>query len=301
MICFFNCKRGVNTTYKTANGNHPTKLIASGDINPVTEELSAYVIWLNDTFLPIFMQALMEILMIAISLIAWRAMKMPLPSMGLTSLRQNGKDGFVGLVLGAGCCSFVFIVLLLSGNAEVVSWGPKFDWEMFCWIMVYVMVGFGEEILSRGFLMSTLRQSRCRTLIIFFPAVFFSLIHLFNDNVSVLSLLNIFLVGLLFAYIYWKSGNIWMCIGYHIAWNIFQGIVFGMPISGINTEGIINTMFAEDNFINGGGFGIEGGILTTLVIGIAFIIVRQYYLHSKYDFMCSSSETRRPEQEHAEK
>ena len=37
---------------------------------------------------------------------------------------------------------------------------------------------------------------------------------------------------------YIKSGNIWMCIGYHFTWNTFQGIIYGMPVSGLNVPDV---------------------------------------------------------------
>lgn len=85
--------------------------------------------------------------------------------------------------------------------------------------------------------------------------------------------------------IFIKSGNIWMCIGYHFTWNVFQGIIYGMPVSGLSIPGIITTHFTRDNILNGGGFGIEGGILTTLVTLLSFLFVRYYYRNSTYDFM----------------
>ena len=47
-------------------------LVQTGHINPATGELSAFTNWLNDTVLPIAMQILTEIIMIAVPLISWR-------------------------------------------------------------------------------------------------------------------------------------------------------------------------------------------------------------------------------------
>ena len=76
-----------------------------------------------------------------------------------------------------------------------------------------------------------------------------------------------------------------MCIGYHFTWNSFQGLVFGMPVSGINVTGMITTHFTADNFITGSIFGIEGGNLTTLVTLLGFLFVKYYYRNSTYDFI----------------
>ena len=76
-----------------------------------------------------------------------------------------------------------------------------------------------------------------------------------------------------------------MFIGYHITWNIFQGVVYGMPVSGLQPPGIITTKYMESNLLNGGAFGIEGGILTTIMTLLSFLFVWYYYRNSNYDFL----------------
>jgi membrane protease YdiL (CAAX protease family) len=91
-----------------------------------------------------------------------------------------------------------------------------------------------------------------------------------------MGLLNIFLVGLLFAYMFYKSGSLWMPVGYHITWNFFQGNIFGFPVSGTEPSGIYTIINTKDNLITGGGFGPEGGILATAVIIICALFVFIY-------------------------
>lgn len=76
-----------------------------------------------------------------------------------------------------------------------------------------------------------------------------------------------------------------MCMGFHFTWNTFQGLVYGMPVSGLNIPGIITTVFTEDNMLNGGDFGIEGGVLTTAAMLLCLLFVRYYYRDSEYDFI----------------
>ena len=66
------------------------------------------------------------------------------------------------------------------------------------------------------------------------PSLIFGLIHLTNPNVTLLSVVNIVLLGIALSLMYYKSGNVWMCIGFHIAWNLFQSVVYGMPVSGLD-------------------------------------------------------------------
>lgn len=76
-----------------------------------------------------------------------------------------------------------------------------------------------------------------------------------------------------------------MCVGYHITWNIFQSVIYGMPISGSNINSIMITHFPSANILNGGGFGIEGGILTTIVNILILMFAIFYYRSSTYEFL----------------
>ena len=189
-------------------------------------------------------------------------------------------------VLGMVNCTLVFLLVVWFGGGKVASWQPRITALTLTWLFAFILVAYAEELLNRGFIMAVLR--RCRNhvfVLIFLPSVIFGAIHLGNPSVTLLSVFNIIIVGILFSYMFIKSGNIWMCIGYHFTWNVFQGIIYGMPVSGLNIPGIITTHFTRDNILNGGGFGIEGGILTTLVTLLSFLFVRYYYRNSTYDFM----------------
>ena len=138
----------------------------------------------------------------------------------------------------------------------------------------FVAVGFFEEILCRGYLMTAFKTTRNRPVIFCASALIFSLLHLMNPGVTPLSLVNIFLVGILFAYMFVRTGRLWLPIGYHITWNFFQGNVFGLLVSGTEAASVTQTRAAEANLLNGGAFGPEGGIFVTLVILLGIVYVK---------------------------
>ncbi|MDN4606225.1 CPBP family intramembrane glutamic endopeptidase [Sporosarcina highlanderae] len=194
--------------------------------------------------------------------------------------RGSLKDLWYGLFLGAASIFVIFVILLASGNIEMMnSFGnPEFTVYTLSYLFLFILVGFFEEMFFRGYVMSTMQSRGNRKWVIYVvSAVIFSLVHGTNPNVSVLGLVNIALVGILFAYMFDATNSLWLPIGYHITWNYFQGNVFGFAVSGTAPYGIYNVSVENGNaFLTGGAFGLEGGLLATLLIVLGFFATRVY-------------------------
>lgn len=204
--------------------------------------------------------------------------KRKLYQVGITPLRTNYKDLLFGLVLGTSSITIIFFVLLSTGNIslDLPLTSPHLSSNILTGLLWLILVGFGEELFGRGYCMTALYQTGDIRVAFIISSAIFSLLHGMNPNISLIPLLNIFSIGLLFAYMFFKTGNLWMPIGYHIAWNYFQGIVFGFPVSGLSIRGIYSTNILYNNILTGGLFGPEGGIITTMVIIVGFFIVGSY-------------------------
>lgn len=232
------------------------------------------------------MMFVQEILTILIAILAWKiSTKRKLSDMGFTPIKSNFKDLIAGLLFGAGSLTFVFAALVLSGQAEVTSWAPSFSVSQIIALFMFILVGFAEELLCRGYIISVLRQTKSILAIYIISGVIFALMHSANSGIGLLPYMNLILIGMLWAYSYMKSGNIWLPIGYHITWNYFQGDVFGFKVSGTTEKGILTTSYPKNNIFNGGDFGPEGGLFVTLVIVLGFLAIRYYYRNKQFDFL----------------
>ncbi|MDF2542214.1 MAG: family intrarane metalloprotease protein [Herbinix sp.] len=258
--------------------------ISKGDIDLANFNMKSYQEILGnwETVL-MFIQ---EIFIILVPLITWRfIMKQSLHKMGLISLQKGSKELITGLIVGILSITFVFITIVLLGHASVTSWKPHFSADTLVYLILFIMVGFAEEIYGRGFIMSVLRQTKSIPLIFIISSVIFAIMHSGNSGIGLIPYINLFLVGVLFAYMYMKSGNLWMCIGYHITWNYFQGNIYGFPVSGTNTNGLLTTIYERNTILNGGDFGPEGGLIVTFVILLGLFFVKIYYRNSSYYFL----------------
>ena len=222
-------------------------------------------------------------------IIIWKVFeKQKVSKMGLTSIKKGYKELIIGLILGAITMSIVAIVIMAIGDIEMINPinKPEISMSLLYGLIIFIFVGFGEEILSRGYIMSVLKQTRNKWIVLVGPALIFAALHLGNPGIDILSFINLFLVGVLFAYMFMKSKNIWMPIGYHITWNYFQGYIWGFEVSGLNVNGLYKIKNISNNIINGGEFGPEGGIIVTIIICLTFYFVNRYYKNNKVeDFM----------------
>src|SRR5699024_2236773 len=92
-----------------------------------------------------------------------------------------------------------------------------------------------------------------------------------------LGLVNIMLVGLLFAYMFDMTQGLWLLIGYNIMCDYFQGNVFGFPLIGMKPQGIYEVDVSIGNdWLSGGVFCLEGGIGATVLILIGFGVTKWY-------------------------
>lgn len=215
---------------------------------------------------------------IVITLLLWRFINKG--SMKEIGLKGSFKDLWFGLFLGALSIIVIFILLMATANVTLLNSlaNPRFSVFTLTFLLLFILVGFFEELFFRGYVMSTLASRGNKKWVIYVAsAIIFSIAHGANPNVSLLGLVNIALVGLLFAYMFDATKSIWLPIGYHITWNYFQGNVFGFAVSGTAPNGIYTVEIAEGHdWLTGGSFGLEGGILATMLILIGFIATKLY-------------------------
>lgn len=199
--------------------------------------------------------------------------------MGLTNIRSSYKDLFIGLAFGGISMILVFLILFSTKSISLVNSfsNPNLNSWLLVDIILFILVGINEEMFARGYCMSVLKQTKNKYVVIIVPALIFSLMHSMNPYMSVISYINLFLLGILFAYMFIKARNIWLPIGYHITWNYFQGDIFGFQVSGNEVNGLYNIKSVGNDLITGGSFGPEGGLIVTLIIILGLIFVWKFY------------------------
>ncbi|OOG37372.1 type II CAAX endopeptidase family protein [Rhodanobacter sp. C05] len=173
--------------------------------------------------------------------------------------------GVAGLVTGAVLFSVVVGVLWLAGSYHVTGTDPQVDWLPGV-LVAGIGAGIGEEIITRGVLFRIVEEGLGTWWALVISALFFGAAHIFNPGATLWSSAAIAIeAGLLLAMIYHVTRSLWACIGLHAAWNIMQGTVYGIPVSGGASRGWLISNRTGPDWLSGGTFGAEASVVALAV------------------------------------
>ena len=142
--------------------------------------------------------------------------------------------------------------------------------------IIFIFQALLEEILFRGYLMPFFSKVIGIKFTITLLSFLFTCIHLFNPNLDIIGLANVFLAGVTFSLIYYYTGNLWIVGAMHTLWNFILGFIVGSQISGIVTYHSVFFSIPVENkdLISGGVFGFEASIVTTIVeLAISLFVI----------------------------
>lgn len=188
-------------------------------------------------------------------------------SLGFDIDSQTVKDLMIGFLIPGLLMGGIFLFELAVGWLEINSfaWNDQSigGWlpDLAMWLVIYIAVGFQEELLSRGYHLQNMIDGLDLRWGILLSSLAFALLHLANPSFSLLSFLGLLAAGYFLAYAWVRTRQLWLSIGLHIGWNFFEGNVFGFPVSGTDTFRLIESEIGGPELITGGEFGPEAGFI----------------------------------------
>jgi len=200
-------------------------------------------------------------------------------SLGLRIDSLAIKDFFVGLVISGLMIGTIFVVFLILGFLEIreISWnsnGIFAVFEILLWFFgIGLAVGWSEELAFRGYLLQNMKDGMGLFWAVLISCILYGLLHMSNPNSTILSGILIAIFGYLRIFGWLRSGQLWLSMGMHAGWDFFQGPILGFTVSGMNTESLIKQTISGEDWITGGSFGPEAGIVVIPVIILGLIIM----------------------------
>ena len=200
-------------------------------------------------------------------------------SLGLHHDQFVLQDIVVGFMIPAVLMGAILGFFFLMGWVDWEGWAFQNDSAVQLVLgvsggfIIYILVGFYEEILSRGYQLQNIAEGLNLPLGVLLSSAIFGLLHVFNPSASMISTLGIFAAGVFLAYGWIRTKQLWLPIGLHIGWNFFEGTIFGFPVSGTASYRLMLHSIKGPSIITGGAFGPEAGliVLPAMIIGAVFI------------------------------
>lgn len=151
------------------------------------------------------------------------------------------------------------------------------------WGLVFLSVGFFEEYTFRGYPLFTLTTGMTFWPSAILLSALFGLVHHSNPGESWVGAFVAGLVGLLFCLILRRTGDLWMPIGFHAAWDWGETYFYGVPDSGLVAKGhLFNPSFSGPAWLTGGSVGPEGSWLCIALLVILWVVFALWLRETKY-------------------
>jgi len=176
---------------------------------------------------------------------------------------------FRGIGLGALMAMLAIGLAFVIDRATVHYTG---DWSL--WPRVVpplalglVLAALGEELMFRGYPLRRLADAIGPLPAMLILAVLFGLAHAKNDNATFFSTVNVALAAVWLSFAFFSTGGMALAWGLHFGWNAGLAILFDAPVSGYEFQvPVVEYTPGRHPWVDGGPFGPEAGIVTTIVL-----------------------------------
>jgi uncharacterized protein len=205
---------------------------------------------------------------------------------GLPGRRAFGKLFWFGGIWGLASITLLLVAMygmrLFDFGHLAIHGGRILKFALF-WALFFLLVGFFEEFLLRGYTQFTLTRAGGFWRAAVFLSCVFGLIHSQNAGEQWPGLLAAAAIGLFFCLTLQRTGNLWFAVGFHMAWDWGETFLYSVPDSGTLFPGhLLKSSFHGPRWLTGGIVGPEGSVLCFVVIGIVWVVFARAYPEIKY-------------------
>ena len=169
-----------------------------------------------------------------------------------------------GFALGLAIIGSYVGVLWMAGLADIGKGSQDVDLlTMGNEFLVPWLTAVGEELLFRAVLFRIAEQMFGTAIAAALSAALFGLSHAGNPGAAPAGLFALAAgLGVLLAFSFAVSRNLWLPTGLHMGWNLAEGFVFGLPNSGMmDPLRLASTTLRGGAVWTGGHFGPEASAL----------------------------------------
>jgi membrane protease YdiL (CAAX protease family) len=188
------------------------------------------------------------------------------------ALRGAGRE--LGAGIGLGALAGLMVAGALAALGAFVVTGTSADWQFLlkC-VPEQIMVATFEELMFRAVIFRIAEQRWGTRTALVVSSLLFALAHLQNDHISALAVVNTGVVSVALGAAYMLTRRVWLPIGIHFGWNTLYDGFFAVPMSGHEARGWLQASLPGPEWLTGGGYGVEGSVVTLLVWAIITLLM----------------------------
>lgn len=205
------------------------------------------------------------------------------------------KDFIAGNIFAILSMGFIVSISILMGwfnisEINFILFDAGFISGLLSTLALMTAVSIWEEAYFRSYLITNLKEGfsfikfdkRVPVVIaVIISSALFGAAHISNLNATWFSTFNIAIAGVVLAYPYIATKSLAIPVGMHLSWNYFQGVVFGLPVSGQALEpAILQFENSGPDLFTGGSFGPEAGLIG--IIGLILMWILSYFYIVRY-------------------
>lgn len=185
--------------------------------------------------------------------------------------KRAAKDFGIGFLAGGGLMSAVVAIFAVLGWFWVRGLGrpgPRgsVGWDFVYTTLLFLLGAIFEEVLFRGIVLRLLDELFGSWIAVGISALVFGMVHAANPDATWFATVAITLeAGLLLGGAWLLTKSLWLPIGLHFAWNLFEGGIFGLGVSGLSVPRLLDGRAAGPAIWTGGPFGPEAGLVCFLL------------------------------------
>ncbi len=206
---------------------------------------------------------------------------------GIPVRNAFGRDFWVGLAWGLASTSLLAGLIAASGGYRILGLaihGGVLWYFLGLWIIANLLIGFSEEILFRGYLLTTLADGIGFWAAAILLSIGFGALHYFLkpherwEDFAATGLLGLF--GCLTLR---RTGSLAFVIGFHAAFDLANLFVWSGQNAGEYAVGhLLETRWQGPQWLTGGMLGPEASWMVFVVIVLLFVVFDRCYRHKKF-------------------
>lgn len=226
---------------------------------------------------------------VALNLMTWVARRF-LDKRSFVSLGFKRENAILDVVVGFGVAAIIMGAIFLAewalGWLTIDGWAWETDTVtaiiggLLIWAAIFALGAWQEELLARGYWLQNMAEGVNLPFGLLASSILFGLLHGDNPNVTIIALILLMVAGVFLAYGYLQTKQLWLGIGLHMGWNYFEGNIFGFQVSGLDTFRLIHQTVSGPDWITGGIFGPEAGLIVlpamALGVGLMYLYIRYW-------------------------